>query len=173
MPFGCRAFAVKPRPEYSKTRIEPRAWVGINLGRSRLSPGAYDVWVPAAGKVVTTSDVYFDEQSFPWRPTRPVATSLAQRSDGDAAQPPGLPTAANGPPTLLTDPALSGTSALTPPAQGARPRRALLLFSGPVARRDGVAAFLRRFDYPSDSIDNDPVSGGGGNHNLLSDAVYE
>eukprot|EP00965_Chrysotila_dentata_P069509 2296199-Pleurochrysis_carterae.AAC.1 len=39
MPFGCRAFAVKPRPEYSKARIEPRAWVGINLGRSRLSPG--------------------------------------------------------------------------------------------------------------------------------------
>eukprot|EP00965_Chrysotila_dentata_P050891 1687939-Pleurochrysis_carterae.AAC.1 len=86
---------------------------------------------------------------------------------------PGVPTNANGPPTLLTDPALSGTSTLTPPVQGARSRRALLLFSGPVARRDGVAAFLRRFDYPSDSVDNDPVSGGGGNHNLLNDAVYE
>eukprot|EP00965_Chrysotila_dentata_P069669 2301264-Pleurochrysis_carterae.AAC.1 len=56
MPFGCRAFAVKPRPAYSKTKMEPRAWVGINLGRSRHSPGAYDVWVPATGRVVTTSD---------------------------------------------------------------------------------------------------------------------
>ena len=34
MPFGCRSFAVKPREAYSKTRIEARAWVGINLGRS-------------------------------------------------------------------------------------------------------------------------------------------
>eukprot|EP00965_Chrysotila_dentata_P118870 3930895-Pleurochrysis_carterae.AAC.1 len=47
LPFGCRAFAVKPRPAFSKTRMEPRAWVGINLGRSLLSPGAYHIWVPA------------------------------------------------------------------------------------------------------------------------------
>eukprot|EP00965_Chrysotila_dentata_P066574 2204795-Pleurochrysis_carterae.AAC.1 len=26
LPFGSRAFAVKPREAYSKTRIEPRAW---------------------------------------------------------------------------------------------------------------------------------------------------
>eukprot|EP00965_Chrysotila_dentata_P061813 2047601-Pleurochrysis_carterae.AAC.1 len=31
LPFGCRAFAVKPREAYSKARIEPRAWVGMNL----------------------------------------------------------------------------------------------------------------------------------------------
>eukprot|EP00965_Chrysotila_dentata_P103955 3432685-Pleurochrysis_carterae.AAC.1 len=31
MPFGCKAYAVKPRPAVSKTRIEPRAWVGVNL----------------------------------------------------------------------------------------------------------------------------------------------
>eukprot|EP00965_Chrysotila_dentata_P165713 5471060-Pleurochrysis_carterae.AAC.1 len=78
MPFGCRAFAVKPRPAYFKARMEPRAWVGINLGRSRLSPGAYDVWVPIAGKVVTTSDVCFDELSYPWRPTSQNTASLAQ-----------------------------------------------------------------------------------------------
>eukprot|EP00965_Chrysotila_dentata_P099280 3282673-Pleurochrysis_carterae.AAC.1 len=30
LPFGCRAFAVKPRTAYSKTAMEPRAWVGIN-----------------------------------------------------------------------------------------------------------------------------------------------
>eukprot|EP00965_Chrysotila_dentata_P129949 4295654-Pleurochrysis_carterae.AAC.1 len=46
LPFGCRAFAVKPRKAYSKTRIEPRAWVGMNLGRSLTTPGAYNVYVP-------------------------------------------------------------------------------------------------------------------------------
>eukprot|EP00965_Chrysotila_dentata_P124798 4126168-Pleurochrysis_carterae.AAC.1 len=61
MPFGCRAFAVKPRPAYSKTRMEPRAWVGINLGRSASSPGAYHVWIPQDGRVVLSSDVYFNE----------------------------------------------------------------------------------------------------------------
>eukprot|EP00965_Chrysotila_dentata_P090875 2998659-Pleurochrysis_carterae.AAC.1 len=39
LPFGCRAFAAKPRVAYTKTRMEPRAWVGINLGRSLTSPG--------------------------------------------------------------------------------------------------------------------------------------
>eukprot|EP00965_Chrysotila_dentata_P124005 4098910-Pleurochrysis_carterae.AAC.1 len=41
LPFGCRAYAVKPRVAYSKTAMEPRTWVGVNLGRSLLSPGAY------------------------------------------------------------------------------------------------------------------------------------
>ena len=31
LPFGCRAFAVKPRENFSKTRLDARAWVGINL----------------------------------------------------------------------------------------------------------------------------------------------
>eukprot|EP00965_Chrysotila_dentata_P081691 2697026-Pleurochrysis_carterae.AAC.1 len=38
LPFGCRAFAVKPRHAYSKTRMETRAWVGANLGRSISTP---------------------------------------------------------------------------------------------------------------------------------------
>eukprot|EP00965_Chrysotila_dentata_P090018 2970887-Pleurochrysis_carterae.AAC.1 len=62
LPFGCRAYAVKPRVAYSKTAMEPRAcWVGVNLRRSLLSPGSYHVWVPSVPRVVTTSDVYFDE----------------------------------------------------------------------------------------------------------------
>ena len=68
LPFGCRAFAVKPREQYSKTTIDPRAWVGYNLGRSARSPGAYEVYVPTAGRVVTTSEVYFQESLFPCRP---------------------------------------------------------------------------------------------------------
>eukprot|EP00965_Chrysotila_dentata_P051036 1692139-Pleurochrysis_carterae.AAC.1 len=56
LPFGCRTFAVKPRQAYSKTRMEPRAWVGINLGRSLTTPGAYNVWVPSIPRVVLTSE---------------------------------------------------------------------------------------------------------------------
>eukprot|EP00965_Chrysotila_dentata_P110890 3664782-Pleurochrysis_carterae.AAC.1 len=44
LPFGCRAYAVKPRQSFSKTHMDPRAWVGMNLGRSVRSPGAYNIW---------------------------------------------------------------------------------------------------------------------------------
>eukprot|EP00965_Chrysotila_dentata_P026356 873201-Pleurochrysis_carterae.AAC.1 len=73
--------------------MEPRAWVGINLGRSLLSPGAYHVWVPSVPRVVTTSDVYFDEGSYPWLPQlHHAATSPASPvTDSGADQPPGLP----------------------------------------------------------------------------------
>eukprot|EP00966_Prymnesium_polylepis_P276425 6386244-Prymnesium_polylepis.1 len=50
MPFGCRAFAVKPREQYSKTDIDPRAWVGINLDRSLSTPGAYRIYLPDTGR---------------------------------------------------------------------------------------------------------------------------
>eukprot|EP00965_Chrysotila_dentata_P226853 6195668-Pleurochrysis_carterae.AAC.1 len=43
LPFGCRAYAVKPRVAYSKTTMDARVWVGINLGRSVRSPGAYNI----------------------------------------------------------------------------------------------------------------------------------
>ena len=64
MPFGCRAFAVKPRSQYSKTAIDPRAWVGVNLGRSPSTPGAYSIWLPGEGRVALTSDVYFMGRTF-------------------------------------------------------------------------------------------------------------
>eukprot|EP00965_Chrysotila_dentata_P230441 6197782-Pleurochrysis_carterae.AAC.1 len=38
MSFGCKAFAVKPRPAVLKTRMDSRAWVGVNLGRNSRSP---------------------------------------------------------------------------------------------------------------------------------------
>eukprot|EP00965_Chrysotila_dentata_P131055 4332371-Pleurochrysis_carterae.AAC.1 len=63
-PFGCRAYAVKPRVTVSKSRMDSRAWVGINLGQSSLSPGAFNILVPGY-RVVTTSDAYFDEAVFP------------------------------------------------------------------------------------------------------------
>eukprot|EP00965_Chrysotila_dentata_P218403 6190561-Pleurochrysis_carterae.AAC.1 len=151
LPFGCQAFAVKPRPAYSKTRMDSRAWIGVNLGRSWLSPGAYNVWVPSANKVVTTSDVYFNESLYPWRADSVATSAIAQRTDGDAAQPPGLLTAD----PLETPPAESGLEGpqhlLSDTPTTARSRRALLLFSGPIHRRDGVAAFLTRFSYAADS----------------------
>eukprot|EP00965_Chrysotila_dentata_P112394 3715674-Pleurochrysis_carterae.AAC.1 len=95
LPFGCRAYAVKPRPSFSKTRMEPRAWMGMNLGRSLLSPGAYHIWVPSVPRVVTTSDVYFDESAYPWRPLEERVDSLtvALPPDPDEGLANGLPPA--------------------------------------------------------------------------------
>ena len=94
MPFGCSAFAVKPRSQYSKTTIDPRAWVGYNLGRSLRSPGAYKIMVPSVGRIVTTSDAYFMEGTFPCRPRgerkdelHDAPTSPPRGDD----QPPGVP----------------------------------------------------------------------------------
>eukprot|EP00965_Chrysotila_dentata_P069396 2293153-Pleurochrysis_carterae.AAC.5 len=65
MPFGCRAFAVKPaRVAVSNTKFESRVLVGVHLCRTGNMPGAYNIWVPASKTVVATSDVYFDESLF-------------------------------------------------------------------------------------------------------------
>eukprot|EP00965_Chrysotila_dentata_P096195 3178440-Pleurochrysis_carterae.AAC.1 len=55
--------------------MDPRAWVGVNLGRNPHSPGAFNAFVPGL-RVVVTSDVYFDETSFPWSPA-PSANASA------------------------------------------------------------------------------------------------
>eukprot|EP00965_Chrysotila_dentata_P113352 3746095-Pleurochrysis_carterae.AAC.4 len=96
LPFGCRAFAVKPCTAYSKTTLDARAWLGINLGRSVRSPGAYNVWVPNANRSVVTSDVYFDELLFPWLDASKSVEAIAQPCDGDPSQPPGLRAATSG-----------------------------------------------------------------------------
>eukprot|EP00965_Chrysotila_dentata_P008190 267796-Pleurochrysis_carterae.AAC.1 len=97
LPFGCRAYAVKPRSAYSKTRMESRAWVGVNLGRSVRSPGAYHIWVPSSNRIVITSDAYFDERLFPWRPAHSTTPARAEHADADVEQPPGLPSVDAGP----------------------------------------------------------------------------
>ena len=68
LPFGCRMYALKPRSQYSKTTIDPRAYVGYNLGRSARSPGAYIISIPGRSNLVTTSEVYYQESCFPCRP---------------------------------------------------------------------------------------------------------
>ena len=84
LPFGCEAFAVKPRSQYRKTEIEAHAWRGINLGRSERIPGSYDIWLPQHLKIVSTSEVYFRECLMPWRPK-------GDRTVGDAAPLPPPP----------------------------------------------------------------------------------
>ena len=103
MPYGCKAFPVKPRSAYSKTEIESRAWSGINLGRAAHTPGAYDIWLPTEAKVVTTSEVYFDEGLMPWRPKgdQRVGDPLPVAPPVDEDQPPGIP--AHAPPEPTED----------------------------------------------------------------------
>lgn len=67
MPFGCRAYAVKPRESLSKTRLDARAWVGYNLGRSGRSPSANEICIPSLRRIVTTAEEYFDETLMPLR----------------------------------------------------------------------------------------------------------
>eukprot|EP00965_Chrysotila_dentata_P135581 4482292-Pleurochrysis_carterae.AAC.1 len=94
---------------------------------------------------------------------------MAQAADGDADQPPGLHSTQQT--QLEPQHNLTGPPHLVPDQRATSlPKRALLLFSGPVHRRDGIAAFLSRFGHAADSIDNDPRSGGGDAHNLLNDA---
>eukprot|EP00965_Chrysotila_dentata_P089378 2951327-Pleurochrysis_carterae.AAC.1 len=125
MPFGCRAYAVKPRVAFSKTRVEPRAWVLTTSGCR-----TYRVW---------TSDVYFDESLYPWRPSEEQREDLpvAHHSpDPDVEQPPGLPPA--GPPTQR-DPVDAKRIGCDTPNLANASRTVLLLFSGPFNRPDGIA----------------------------------
>eukprot|EP00965_Chrysotila_dentata_P083209 2745632-Pleurochrysis_carterae.AAC.1 len=105
--------------------MDPRAWVGINLGRSVRSPGAYNIWVPSANRIVVASDVYFNEQSFPWLPPGPSDASYAQPSLDDGSQPPGL----TKPSCSASDAALPAPRRLSPRNQSSKSSRVLVLFS--------------------------------------------
>eukprot|EP00965_Chrysotila_dentata_P030633 1019912-Pleurochrysis_carterae.AAC.1 len=163
MPFGCRAYAVKPRVAVSKTRIEPRALAGVHLCRTAGMPGAYSIWIPTSRSVVTTSDVYFDETLFPWRPSvhsdaspsRRDAPPVANPGTDDGSQPPGLP------------------SAVAPAPVRAAPKRILILFSGPLQRTGGLAELIRAKGFSVDCIDSDATHGGGPSHNVLDDSVFQ
>ena len=172
MPFGCRAFAVKPRDQYSKTTIDPRAWVGINLGRSARSPGAYKIYVPSARRIVTTSDAYFMESFYPLRPRGEQHDDIGDQptvpdADSAAAQPPG-------PPDRVTGAARQNMAAAFHDAvrDGPPPsRKALILFSGAYDRPDGISAFLQRRGIDVELIDSG-INGGGGEHDILNDALF-
>jgi hypothetical protein len=186
LPFGCRAFAVKPRNLISKTQIDGRAFVGFNLGRSVDAPGAYYVWCPDQGRVVCTSDVYFEENLFPWRPAgdQLIGSSPAQPPPPDAdagsvlpaVEPTALPATTAVPPTMSA--AYASAAARRVPASplGRRSaarasRHILLLFSGPYNRADGLAAFLMRLGFEVTMVDNS-AHGGDERHDILIDSFY-
>ena len=184
LPFGCLTYAVKPREAFSKTNMDSRAWVGINLGRSAHTPGAYDVWIQSLGKTVCSSEVYFDESFMPWRakgdqrvgepmPALPPATVESDlHSTGPPHVAPEGPTAQVERPPADTPAEAFDRATQSDSATARRSRKVLLLFSGPYARFDGLSAFLNQLGLEVECIDNDPASGGGAEGDILNDDVH-
>ena len=178
LPIGCRAYAVKPVGSFSKTEIEPRGWSGINLGKSSVIPGAYNIWLPVEGKIIQTSEVYFDESLFPWRPKgdqrigepSPVAAppeGPASAVLGDAG------TSPKGSDVEAPAPATTEGSSHDAKLTSNSSNRLLLLFSGSYQRPDGLAQFARQLGLEVDLFDSDPHVGGGADADILDDKVYE
>ena len=186
LPFGCRMFAVRPRQGRHKTNHDPRAWAGINLGRSIDTPGAYCIWVPDDNKVVTTSEAYQVETVMPWQTPdkRYAADPPPLPVDGGADQPVTLRTGDYPDPqpaaplnNLASEFArVARQSNPTQPSlsSSARDSRAVLvLFSGPKERPDGLIVHLRRLGFAVTAVDNDPKHGGDERDDILRDVVYE
>ena len=174
------AWATKPKSFVSKTNLDSRAWEGINLGCSELSPAGYDIWVPPMQRVVSTSDVYVAECMFPWRPKGdnivgdipglPTNSAIGDGIDATAAQPPGVPAAAaSAQSTLEAKPPRDGESpkqAFASAANGAMAAasaastKVLVLFSGDYIRPDGLGGFLRLCGFDVTMVDSDAKRGG-------------
>ena len=153
LPFGCRAYAVKPISQYAKTNIPAKAWQGVNLGRVASIPNAYYIWLPVEGKVVHSSDVHFDEGYMPMRargdervgPAVPVAAPPDDSpadvlSIGEGVPVPEKPEALA---TTISEAYKSATSLRRSDGKA----KILLLFSGPSRRPDGIDVFLNRLGY--------------------------
>ena len=160
----------------------------MNLGRSASQPGAYDLWIPGEGRIMTSSEAYFDETLFPWRKAgdQRVSDPVPQPGDADAAQPPTLP-------LLSTDELIgvqpqAGTLALEfqRVARAANPtalipktmasqfsQKVLVLFSGPYSRPDGLIAFLQRQGMSVTPFDNNGDNGGDPADDVLDNDVFE
>ena len=150
LPYGCLAYAVKPRAAFSKTNLDPRAWVGTNLGRAAHTPGAYNIWIPEKGKVVCTSEVYFDETFMPWRPCgdqregapMPVAPPPPADSDAHATHTPNgggnnsksISKSHSASAPQAYDEATRDANGSPDPAIARASNKVLILFSGPYAR---------------------------------------
>ena len=186
LPFGCRMYAARAKQGNHKSTHYPRAYEGINLGRSIESQGAYCVWVPNENKVVTTSEVYHDETLMPWRPveSQRIADPAPIPADGDSEQPVTIPIGADpgapAPPlnTLSAEfqrLASSHQSEAVPGREtpASLSRHVLVLFSGPKDRPDGLMTFLRRLGFSITAVDNDPKNGGGQDDDILRDVVYD
>jgi hypothetical protein len=153
LPFGCRAYAVKPVSQYAKTSIPAKAWQGVNLGRVASIPNAYYIWLPVEGKVVHSLDVHFDEGYMPMRargdervgPAVPVAAPPDASPADVLSIGEGVPVPEKPEPhaTTISEAYKSATSLRRSDGNV----KVLLLFSGPSRRPDGIDVFLNRLGY--------------------------
>ena len=183
LPVGCRAYAVKPVGSYVKSTFESRAWSGINLGRCSSIPNAYNIWLPEQHKVIQTSEVYFDESLFPWRPSGDQRVGTPSPTSAPTADPSDI--SAGGVTSNIHNsaaPTSTVTSSL-PEAFASATREAhtrayhatklLLLFSGAYNRPDGLAQFARQLGLEVEMFDSDPNTGGGESADITKEAVYD
>ena len=86
--FGCQAVVLKPPPERKKSDLSSRGYVGKYLGRA-LGGKTRQWQVLADGKLITSSAVQVDKESFPWHgrsakqplaPARPSSSSAHARA---------------------------------------------------------------------------------------------
>ena len=185
LPWGCRAWAVKPSAARRKTQIDSTAVMGMHLGRNPAQPGAFLLWVPSESKIVSTSEAYFDETCMPWRPPgdQRVSDPIPERVDADAAQPPTIPLIPIDELDAAQPPLNTLSAEYERIARAARPamprvgsarlsRKVLLLFSGPYSRPDGLIPYLQRLGLHVLAIDNCPQTGGGSRDDILRDDLY-
>ena len=181
MPLCCRAFAVKPRESYSKARIDSRAWVGYNLGRSATTVGAYDIFVQSLQRIVTTSEVYFDETLMPLRPAGDqrvgaVAPTPPPPTDHNAT-PGGLPQVNEKTAVAARKERMmslrEAVNKATSRGDGHLSKKVLILFSGPYNRPDGLGAYLAGMGLEAVMIDNDAERGGDVRHDIMHDSFFQ
>jgi hypothetical protein len=166
--FGCRAVVLKPPPHQTKGNLSERGWVGVYMGRSRSSVGASAIWLPTEKKIVYSSSVVIDEEYFPWRSENAYCPLT----------PAPIPTPAIDPNVLGGQP--SSTTVPTAPMPSAsmndspsRQSHALILFSGPYDRPDGLSDRLRSNGFTATTqVDSDDVTGGGWAHSIYNDEFY-
>lgn len=63
--YGCRAYAMTSRAQLKRKKLrklDPRAHIGYLVGYD--STNIFRIWVPHKGKVISTRDVIFDEDTF-------------------------------------------------------------------------------------------------------------
>jgi transposase InsO family protein len=63
--YGCRAYAMTEDAQLKKRRLwklDPRAHIGYLVGYD--STNIFRIWIPHQGKVISTRDVLFDEETF-------------------------------------------------------------------------------------------------------------
>ena len=181
LPIGCRAYAVKPAGSFVKSNFESRAWNGVNLGRCSTIPNAYNIWLPEQSKVIQTSEVYFDESLFPWRPKGDQRVGAPTPTSAPPADPSDI--SAGGVAPSARDAAAPAAASSLPEAFASATRHAnvgsykskrlLLLFSGAYNRPDGLAQFARQLGLEVDMFDSDPNTGGGESADITKEAVYE